>query len=1359
MNCFLAIPAESDINVLFTAKITGSFFAAFNAIHGRKAVNMILSFFRRSNLWATEEELWRAILQRKVSPEITQVKIERRFLVDSARALRKDELQKLEWLLTETYEPQMFGEKSAFKGEVIEVGPRLAIVTPSSTNTVSICSACGLDSIRRVEQTRRFSISLKKGAELSPEQVKRIYALIHDRMTEQPYKKPPETFEQDIEPEPVRLIPLLENGIDILKETNETLGLALDRQMMEYLFEYYKKINRNPTDVELFMFGQLNSEHCRHHLFKGNFVVDGRRMENSLFDMIRSTTRANPGNVVVAYEDNAAVTSGRAVNIFRPSDPVAPSAFIASDVLISDTFKAETHNHPTTISADPGAGTGLGGNIRDIQGVGRGGTVLAALAIYNVANLLIADYVLPWEKEYAVHPSRFQTPLEIIIEASNGASDYGNKFGVPLTTGSCTSFELMTGGEHYGWKKTCMVAGNWGIINAGHAEKNELENGFQIVQIGGDRYPIGLGGGSGSSKDAGGQEADLDFDSVQRANPEMENRNESVIRACAELGDKSPIVSITDLGAGGECVALPEIVHPHGAKYELRNIPCGDKTMSVLVFWCNESQESMVMIVKGASIAVLERICGRNRCPMYIIGEVSSDGKLVLTDKNAPSDAPRERRVPIDLDMEFLLANLPEMTIDCRSAARKLSSLKLPQGLTVYDALERVLRLLKVGSKHFLTRKVDRSVGGLSALQQTTGPLQLTVADCAVTARSFVDTTGIATAIGEQPVKGLIETEAGGRMSLAESLTNLVWAPIEDFSSINFSATWQWPCKQPGEDARLYNTVRATTDLCKQLGLRIPVGKDSVSMTAWTTRNGEKHSIKSPGSVQIIGFAPCSDITKAVTPDIKKPGEGLLVMLDLSGSNKRLGGSALAQVYEQLGDETPDVEDSVLLKNGFEAVQQLMKEGLVLAGHDVSEGGLITCLLEMAFAGNCGLDLELDESGVFSEPDVFAALFAEELALVFEILPEDLKKAEKIICRYGFDFQKNAAVLGRAVKEPNIKIKYHDKEVLDADMRVLRDIWQQTSFELDKLQANPACSEAERKANFERKGPKYNLSFEPAPTPEAKMKAKNKPKVAILREAGTNGAREMAGAFYAAGFEAWDVTMADIAEARVSLKDFRGVAFSGGFCFADVLDAGKGWAGVIMFNERIRGEFEAFVERQDTFSLGICNGCQVMALLGWIPWRGIEMKKQPRFVRNASNIFESRFVSVKVLPSESIFFKDMAGSVLGVWVAHAEGRCLWPDEEIFRKSVESGNNLAPLRFVDDEGNQTEQYPFNPNGSQLGITGVCSQDGRHLAVMPHPERSFQLWQWPYRPPEWSNLKASPWLKLFQNARQWCEQNPA
>jgi len=1319
---------------------------------------MITSFFRRSRLWETEEDLWLATLQRKVSHEITKVGIERRFLIDSARPLEDDELNKLKWLLTETFEPEMFKEQPTFQKNILEVGPRLVIVTPESTNAVSICSACGLDSVKRIEQTRLFSISLENGSDLSTIQREKVCGSIYDRMTEQPYLETPRSFDQDIRPEPVQLIRLLESGIDVLKDANEKLGLALDKQMMQYILGYYQRLGRNPTDVELFMFGQLNSEHCRHHLFNGKFIIDGRQMESSLFQMVRSTTEANRGNVVVAYADNAAVTLGRPAKMFLPTDPMFPSAFTTKIVKVGDAFKVETHNHPTTISADPGAGTGLGGNIRDIQGVGCGGTVLGALAIYNVANLLVDGYNLPWEKEYAPHPSRFQTPREIIVEASNGASDYGNKFGVPLTTGSCTSFELTCGSDHYGWRKTCMVAGNWGVINDVHARKKELRKGHLIVQIGGDRYPIGLGGGSGSSKDAGGQEAGLDFDSVQRANPEMENRTESVIRACAELGERSPIISITDLGAGGECVALPEIVDPHGAKYELRNIPCGDKTMSVLVFWCNESQESMVMIIAEENLSVFEQICKRNRCPMYVVGEVTGDGKLVLTDKDAPSDAPREQRTPIDVDMEFLLANLPEMTIECESISRKLHKVKLPERLSVMNVLERVLRLLKVGSKHFLTRKVDRSVGGLSAQQQTVGPLQLTMADCAVTARSFFETTGIATAIGEQPIKGLVKTEAGGRMSIGESLTNLVWAPIEDFASINFSATWQWPCKQPGEDARLYQTVRAATELCKDLGLRIPVGKDSVSMTAWTTLGDKRHPIKSPGTVQMISFAPCTDITKVVTPDIKMPGEGMLIMLDLSDGKRRLGGSALAQVYEQLGNEAPDVENPELLRKGFEVVQELIKEGLVLSGHDVSDGGLITCLLEMAFAGNCGLEINPNNTDVVGENDAFAFLFAEELGLVFEILPAKLRHVNEILKKYGFDYGKNVVQLGQATKEHGISIKHLGRTVLETDMKRLRDIWQETSFELDKYQANPACVKAERNVNYDRRGPSFQLTFDPVPTDRKKMKAKDKPKVAILREAGTNGAREMAGSFYAAGFEPWDVTMADIAEERVSLADFRGVAFSGGFSFADVLDAGKGWAGVIMFNETIRNEFKAFKNRSDTFSLGVCNGCQVMTLLGWVPWEGIDIEKQPRFVKNDSGIFESRFVTVKIYRSPSIFLRGMESSVLGIWVAHAEGRCLWPDEEIFKLSMSESHKLTPIRCVDDDGNLTEKYPFNPNGSRSGITAICSRDGRHLALMPHPERLFQVWQWPYWPPNWSGLKASPWLKLFQNARVWCEENP-
>jgi len=1313
---------------------------------------MITSFFRRSSLWKTEEQLCLAKLREKVSGEIEDVKIEIRFLVDSNRPLEAGELKVLKWLLTETFEPESFSEQSMLDGEVFEVGPRLAIVTPKSTNAVSICYACGLNSVTRIEQTRRFRIEVANGARLRTEHLNQIYTMVHDKMTEEPYTQSVTTFEPDVKVEPVQLLPVLEKGTAALRQANKELGLAFDQQMMDYILTNYRTNKRNPTDVELFMFGQLNSEHCRHHRFNGRYIIDGKEMEDSLFGMIKSTTQANPANVVSAYSDNAAILSGRPITAFVPTNPVVSSAFRLIKLTYSLLFKVETHNHPTTICAFPGAATGTGGVIRDWQGAGRGGIPAAGLACYNVGNLLIGGYDgLPWEKEYAPHPRYAQRPLEIIIQASNGASDYGNKFGQPIILGSFTAFEQIVDGDHYGWKKTCMVAGGGGFIDAGHAEKLQPQQGQLVVQIGGDAYRIGLGGGSGSSKDAGSQAEELDFDSVQRDNAEMENRMNEVIRACSELGDKTPIITITDLGAGGECVALPEIVDPVGAHYELRQVPCGDKTMPVYVLWCNESQERMVMVVSNDRLKTLRQICERNRCPMYVVGEITDDGKLVVTDSNAPDDASREQKTPIDVSMKFLLADLPRMTIDCKTVARKLSPLRLPEALTVAEALERVLRLPKVASKHFLTRKVDRSVGGLIARQQTVGPLQLTLADCAVTADNFFSTTGMATAIGEQPIKGLVSTQAGGRMSLGESLTNIVWALVDGFESINFSATWQWPCRQPGEDARLYDAVKAVAQLCKDLKLRIPVGKDSVSMTAETLVDGKKHCIKCPGTVQMVSFAPCPDITSVVTPDIKKPGESELMLIDLSDGRCRLGGSALAQVYEQIGSDSPDVDDPALLRKAFEAVQCLIGRNLILAGHDRSDGGLITCLLEMAFAGNCGLDIDLNDRKV-GENDHIAALFSEELGMVIEYLPENEEAISGVLKRHGLEGC--CHVLGKTKDDRQVSIRCRGKNVLEADMRILRNTWQETSYQLDKLQANPVCTEAERVSGYERKGLSIKLSFAPKPTPKIKLKADNKPRVAVLREEGTNGHREMAGAFFAAGFESWDVTMTDLADGRITLRDFRGVAFSGGFSFADVLDAGKGWAGVIKFNDRIRRQFDDFIARPDTFSLGVCNGCQVMTLLGWVPWQGIDATSQPRNVRNESGIFESRFVAVRITSSPSIFLRGMEGSVLGVWVAHAEGRCLWPDEAVLAGSL---NSLTPIRFVDDEWQDTQMYPFNPNGSKHGITALCSPDGRHLALMPHPERLFMKWQWPYWPESWAHLNSSPWLKLFQNARQWCEDH--
>ncbi len=1310
---------------------------------------MIINFFRRSILWEPEERLWFHKLRNEVSPDITEVNIERVFYVDSSRLLRPEELEILCWLMRETFEPTRLTAQTQLNGQALEVGPRINRITPYSTNAVSICQACGLDSITRFEEARRFQIVLQNGAQLSSGQRERIYALIHDRMTETPYPNPLATFDLGIKPEPVRVIPVLKEGAAALRAANKMLGTAFSEQMMDYIIQYYRGIGRDPTDVELFGFGQLNSEHCRHHLFNGTFVIDGQVMPYSLFEMIKATTAANPGNVLVAYKDNAAVISGKEVLAFLPEDPSYPSPYVRKRLTLCLTFKVETHNHPTAIFAFSGAGTGTGGVIRDPLGTGRGGYPVATLACYYTSNPFIPGYILPWERSYAPHPGRLQTALEIAIQASNGASDYGNKYGLPLINGSLTTFDQMVGEEHYGWTKTCMVAGCYGLMDKRHVEKLPQQKGYLVVQIGGDGYRIGLGGGSGSSKDAGAQGIELDFDSVQREDPEMGNRENSVIRACSELGEMNPIIDVTDLGAGGESVGPPELISKLGGWFELRDLPVGDKTMAVYVVWGNEAQERMVMVIRPEGLALFRQICERYRCPMAVIGKVSGDGKLTLTDRNASADAPREEKTPIDLDMGFLLADLPKMTINCQRKERQLRPLEIPGNLTIRDALDMVLRLPKVASKGWLTHKVDRSVGGLVARQQEVGPLQLPLADCAAMALSFFTTKGMATATGEQPIKGLVDTRAGGRMSLGESLTNLVGAPVDDFDSINFSATWQWPCGQPGENARLYETVEAVSKLCIDLKPRIPVGKDSVSMTAWTIKDGQDHAIKAPGTVQIVSFAPCPDITKVLTPDIKRPGESRLMFVDLSGGKYRLGGSAFAQVLNQIGDKTPDVDYPQLLRRGFEAIQMLNQEGLILSVHDRSDGGLVACLAEMAFAGNCGLDIDLAGCAGLGI-DSFSLLFAEELGLTIEYLPENDEILMARMRQYGLN--QHYQIIGEPTTEKTISIRRGKEILLSEDMRVLRGIWQETSYQFDLLQANPECVADEREHTYDRPGPNFHLSFTPKPTPRRISK---RYKVAVLEDEGTNGQIEMGGAFEAAGFEVYPVHMTDLTKGKISLEIFHGIAIAGGFSFSDVPDAGKGLAAVAKFNARIDKEFRNFFARPDTFSLGVCNGCQFFALMGWVPWPGIPDDKQPRFVQNLSRRFESRWSAVKILNSPAIMLKGMADSVLGIWVAHGEGRLYFPEPSMVDEVVNAG--LVPMAFVDDAGELTEEYPLNPNGSPYGIAGLCTPDGRHLAMMPHPERTFLKSQWSWMPEHLNKkLEASPWLQMFRNAKDWCDK---
>ncbi len=787
---------------------------------------------------------------------------------------------------------------------------------------------------------------------------------------------------------------------------------------------------------------------------------------------------------------------------------------------------------------------------------------------------------------------------------------------------------------------------------------------------------------------------------------------------------------------------LKEIVDPAGAKVEIRQVPLGDETLSVLEIWGAEYQENDALLLRPQHADLFRQLCEREMVTYAFVGRVTGDGRIVVHDE-------RDGSTPVNMDLEAVLGDMPQKSFELERVPPKLEPLKLPDGLTVRTALDRVLRLLSVGSKRFLTTKVDRSVTGLIARQQCAGPLQVTVADVAVIAQSHFGTTGAATAIGEQPIKGLVDMGAMARMSVGEALTNLVWAQISALEDVRCSGNWMWAAKLPGEGAALHDAAVAMRDMMLELGIAVDGGKDSISMAARAPGpDGEDETVKAPGSLVVSAYVTCPDITKTVTPDLKLPGTGRLLFVDLGRANCRLGGSALAQVYGQVGDVSPDVENAKLLGRAFNAVQELISAGRVSAGHDRSDGGLVTTLLEMAFAGNCGIDIDIR---VAETDDPIAFLFSEELGLVLEVAPENEAYALSTFVKAAVP----CAVIGETAADAEVRVKFNGGEVLVDDVSQLRDVWEETSFRLDWLQANPDCVDQERTGLSGRTGPKFHVPFTPTPTAKAILDSRDKIPVAILREEGSNGDREMTSAFYAAGFEPWDVVMSDLLTGRVDLRRFRGIVAVGGFSYADVLDSAKGWAGVIRFNEGLWSQFQEFYERADTFSLGVCNGCQLLALLGWVPWPGIPDEQQPRFIQNASGRFESRFAAAQIQKSPSIMLEGMEGATLGIWVAHGEGRAFFPEEGVLERVEDE--QLAPIRFVDDENRITEAYPFNPNGSPRGIGGLCSPDGRHLVMMPHPERSFLKWQWGWMPESMKrDLEASPWLRMFQNAQRWCER---
>ncbi len=1245
------------------------------------------------------------------------------FYVESGRQLTGPELKQLRLLLADGFLVETVSLSPTLGGSrVVEMGPRLNFATAWSSNMVSICQAIGLDCVTRVEHSRRYLVPEEEDLQV-------FIAAHHDRMTECLYPEPLHSFATGIVPEAVYDIDLKGGGPDALCDIP---GISMDEWDRNFYYDYFvTKHNRNPTIVEIMDLNNANSEHSRHGFFKGKQVIDGVAEEETLFELVIDTLKANPKGSVIAFKDNSSVIDGFNLTVLHPLRPGEPSAFGEQTVRYHPLLTAETHNFPTGVAPFPGAETGTGGRIRDVQGTGRGGFVIAGTAGYCVGNLHIPGYAMSWENQYPC-PANLASALQIEIDASNGASDYGNKFGEPLIQGFTRSFDLrLSSGERWGYLKPIMFTAGVGQIDDRHTSKNKEQQGMLIVQVGGPAYRVGFGGGAASSMLQGENVAELDFNAVQRGDAEMEQKMNRVIRACNEMGDATLIDVIHDQGAGGPANVLKELVEKSGGRVEIRNIRVGDPTMSVLEIFVAEYQERNGFLIRPENMARFQAICSREKVNCEILGEVTGDLRFILHDASDDSN-------PVDIELDVLLGSIPQKTFHDQRCHPDLHLLELPPDLSVATALDSVLRLVSVGSKRFLTNKVDRAVSGLIVQQQCCGPLQLTVSDVAVVAQSHFGLTGVATAIGEQPVKMLVSPAAGARMAVGEALTNLVWAGIRDIEEVKCSANWMWAPKLSGEGAALYDAARAMRDAMIVLGMAVDGGKDSLSMA--TKVDGE--TVKSPRQLVISAYAAVPDIRAVVTPDIKEPGS-VVLLLDLSGGNNRLGGIALAQVHGQIGKDSPDMDDPALVKRAFQAVQELIRQRLILAGHDRSDGGLITTLLEMAFSGNCGLDIELA-----SKDTPLATLFSEELGLVIECQSIRLAEITEVLTRGNIPH----AVIATSTRSKQIRVRCNGELVLDKPMQELRQIWEETSYQLERLQMNPSCADAEKAAIADRQGPKYHLSFTPQLSSPAILSRNNKPKVAILRDEGSNSDREMTAAFYAAGFEPWDICMNDLLEGRISLDSFRGLAAVGGFSYGDVPESAKGWAATIRFNEKLKAAFNDFYNRPDTFTLGICNGCQLFGLLGWVPWQGIAPHSQPRFAHNDSGRFESRWVTVKVLPSQSIMLKGMEDLIFGIHLDHGEGRLHFPDP-VIRQQVESGA-MIPMVFVDDDGQATETYPLNPNGSLGGWAGLCSPDGRHLALMPHPERAFLPWQLHYLPRSMQDIEASPWLKMFQNAYTWC-----
>lgn len=1212
------------------------------------------------------------------------------------------------------------------------IAPRQGTVSPWSSKATEIIQNCGLIKVKRVERGIIYTFFKNNSQEemnLSPEQVISILPFIHDRMTENIIRDKSTIFAEK-EEKKLLTIPLMKKGKEALTIANKELGLALSEDEVEYLFENYQKIKRDPTDVELVMFAQANSEHCRHKIFNADWVIDGEKKDISLFSMIKNTHKKSPEGTKVAYKDNAAVIQGHKVDRFLPKGENRVYEFYPVDQHI--VAKVETHNHPTAICPFPGASTGTGGEIRDESATGVGGKPKAGLAAFFVSNLNIPGHARAWEKEYAEFPDRLATPFRIMIDAPLGAAAFGNEFGRPNLTGIFRSYEEFVGGTVRGYHKPIMTAGGVGTIEETHVNKKDLKPGDLIIQIGGPSMRIGLGGGAASSMDTGSNKENLDFDSVQRDNPEMERRCQEVIDSCVSLGANNPISSIHDVGAGGLSNACPELVSETGATFLLREIHCSDKSLSPMEIWCNESQERYMLAINPGSLHTFEKICDREKCPMAVIGEVTGDHQLKLHDS-------KHNNNPIEMDLSLLLGKPPKMTRNVKHKPIKLNEFDTSK-LNFGEALERVLRLPTVGDKSFLITIGDRTVTGMVARDQMVGAFQVPVSDAAVTISGYTTYHGEAMAMGERTPLALINAAASGRMAVAEALTNILSADIQKLNDIKLSANWMAACGVEGEDAALFDTVKAVgMEFCPALGIAIPVGKDSMSMrSTWQDSKNKTHAVVSPLSLLITAFAPVSDVRRTITPELKISSDNSSIyLLDVSGK-MRLGASCLGQVFNQIGNENPDVESAEDFKQFLNSLIQLKQANLIQAYHDRSDGGLITSLLEMAFTVRCGLNINLSSDKIFNEA------FNEEIGVLLQIKDTDLAKVLEYLKKSKLENHLRKVAEIRDDQKVVVK-NSANKEIYSNTITNLKNIWSETSYTMQKNRDNPECAESESKlyADQSYKGITFQLSFDPAQS--FQITKGIKPKIAILREQGVNGHVEMAAAFHLAGFESIDVTMSDLLSGKHNINDFQGLVTCGGFSYGDVLGAGSGWAKTILFKEKLKNDFTKFFHNPKTFSLGVCNGCQMLSQLkDLIP--GAEL--WPRFFRNNSEQFEARFVTVKVNKSPSVLLKNMQESILAIACAHGEGLVTFNDSTTMNKNLEK--NLVCMQFVDSTGKPTERYPLNPNGSQLGATGFTTNDGRATIMMPHPERLFRSAQYSWKSKDWGEY--GPWMQIFRAAKE-------